>query len=88
MAKSKAKQRVKPNGKKYGTKVEGILLRVRPEVKEMLVATVDGMNASRRPGDPPYSMTGVILMAIANTFGVQNLTPKEQLTLKLTKGAA
>jgi hypothetical protein len=57
----------KARDKKYG--YESILLRVRPEVREMLDATVEGMNAQRKPGDPPYTVTGVILMAIASAFG-------------------
>ncbi len=86
MAKKTKKAAKKPARTRDG--YEQILLRVRPEVREMLDATVEGMNASRRPGDPPYSMTGIILMAIANTFGSSKPEPREQLVLKHVKGAA
>lgn len=77
--------RTRKERKANGSKRDGyevIFLRVRPEVREMLEAHVAGMNKNRRPGDPAFSVTGVIHMAIANTFGID---PK-QTVLRLSNG--
>lgn len=85
MAKKAKKKAKKTDGKRDG--YEGFLLRMRPEVKELLAETVEGMNDQRKPGDPAYTMNGVILMAIANTFGSLPAS-REQTSLKFHKGAA
>lgn len=55
--------------------LEAICLRVPPEVRELLEETVDGMNSERKPGDQRVTMTGVILMAIAGSFGSRAIAP-------------
>lgn len=65
---------------------EVIFLRVPPETKAVLQATVDGMNKSRQWGEPEHTMTSVILRCINDQLApapaVERRAPKRKAVRK------